>query len=92
MIVAEFSVTPLVGEQIKPFIDVAVDEVKKAGLKYEVDALGTTIEGDLDQVLSVVKHAHERVKAESHGRVMTEVRIDDKPEGATLDHETEGYR
>lgn len=92
MVVAEFSVTPLVGEEIKPFVNVAVEEVKKAGLKYEVDAMGTTMEGDIDTIMDVVKKAHERVRQESHGRVMTELRIDDKPDGATITREVEGYR
>jgi uncharacterized protein (TIGR00106 family) len=92
MVVAEFSVTPLVDKEIKPYVDAAVEEVKKAGLKYEVDAMGTTMEGDLDTIFTVVKKAHEKVKAESHGRVMTEIRIDDKPEGVTIDSELEGYR
>jgi uncharacterized protein (TIGR00106 family) len=92
MVVAELTVTPLVGDDIKSYVDVAVEEVKRSGLKYEVDALGTTIEGDLDKVLDVVKQAHKKVKDQSHGRVMTELRIDDKTEGATIEDEIEGYR
>jgi uncharacterized protein (TIGR00106 family) len=92
MVVAEFSVTPLTDEQIKPYVDAAVQEVKSSGLKYEVDAMGTTMEGDLDTILQVVKRAHEKVKSESHGRVMTELRIDDKPEGVSIESELEGYR
>ena len=93
MVVAELTVTPLVEGELKPFIDAAVDEIKKSGVKYEVDALGTTIEGDLDTVLRVAKQAHEAVRRKGASRVMTELRIDDKADGgAGIDEELEGYR
>ena len=92
MVVAELSVTPLVQGQIKPFIDAAVEEVKKAGVKYEVDAMGTTMEGDLDTILRVTKRAHEAALGKGAERVVTELRIDEKTGGISLDEEVEGYR
>ena len=91
-VVAEISVTPLVDGPIAPFVDAAVDEVKKSGLKYEVDAMGTTIEGDLDQVLDIVKRAHQAVRRKGVHRFFTEIRIDDKEEGTTIEEETRDYR
>jgi uncharacterized protein (TIGR00106 family) len=91
-VVAEFSVTPLVDGAIKPYVDAAVNEVKKSGLKYEVDALGTTVEGDLDQVLDAVKRAHQAVRQKGVHRFFTELRIDDKEDGTTIKEEVEGYR
>ncbi|MDO8682797.1 MAG: MTH1187 family thiamine-binding protein [Armatimonadota bacterium] len=92
MVVAEVSITPLVEGELKPYIDAAVEEIKKSGVKYEVDALGTTLEGDLDTVLEVAKHAHEAVRRKGAERVMTEIRIDEKAGGATINEELEGYR
>ena len=93
MVVAELTVTPLVEGDIKPFIDAAVDEIKKSGVKYEVDALGTTLEGDIDTVLRVARQAHQAVKNKGAERVMTELRIDEKANGAvTIERETKGYR
>ncbi|MDO8588208.1 MAG: MTH1187 family thiamine-binding protein [Armatimonadota bacterium] len=93
MVVAELTVTPLVEGQIKPFIDAAIDEVRKSGVKYEVDALGTTLEGDLDTVLRVAKQAHEAVRRKGAARVMTELRIDEKADGGvSIEQELEGYR
>lgn len=91
-VVAEFSVTPLVEGEMKPFVDAAVDEVKKSGLKYEVDAMGTTVEGELDEVLDTVKRAHNAVRQKGVHRFFTEIRIDDKEEGATIEEEVEDYR
>jgi uncharacterized protein (TIGR00106 family) len=93
MVVAELTVTPLVEGDIKPFVDVAVDEIKKSGVKYEVDALGTTLEGDLDTVFRVARQAHQAVKNKGAERVMTELRIDEKADGGvTIERETRGYR
>jgi len=92
MVVVEFSITPVIGENLRPFIDAAISEVKNSGLKYEVDAMSTTIEGSLDQVLGVVKKAHEAVKAAGADRVLTEIRIDDRSSGITIAEELEGYR
>lgn len=92
MVVAEFSVTPIIGEEMRPYVDAAVDEVKKSGLKYEVDAMSTTVEGDLQQILDVIKKAHDAVKQKGADRVLTEVRIDDRAEGVTIEKEVEGYR
>jgi uncharacterized protein (TIGR00106 family) len=92
MVVAEFSVTPLVEEELRPYIDAAIDEVKKSGLKYEVDAMSTTIEGELDQIFDVVRKAHNAVKQKGADRVLTELRIDDRSTGVTIEDELEGYR
>ncbi len=92
MLVAEFSITPVTGEDLTPFVDAAIEVVKKSGLKYEVEALGTTIEGELDQVLDVIKQAHQAVVDMGPGRVLTEIRIDHKASGVTMDEEVERYR
>ena len=92
MIVAEITITPLVEDELRPYIDAAIDEVRKSGLNYEVEAMGTTIEGELEQVLDVVKNAHEAVRRRGANRVLTEVRIDDRVGGLTIREEVEDYR
>lgn len=92
MVVAEFSITPVGDEEMRPYVDAAVEEVKRAGLKYEVDALSTTVQGNLDQIFDVVKKAHQAVQSKGVGRIITELRIDDKQEGVSIEDEVEGYR
>lgn len=92
MVVAEFSVTPVGKDEMRPFVDAAVEQVRQSGLKYEVDALSTTVEGDLDQVFEVVKRAHSAVREKGAGRVITELKIEDKQEGISIDGIVEGYR
>jgi uncharacterized protein (TIGR00106 family) len=92
MVVAEFSVTPVVGENLRPYVNAAIEVVEKSGLNYEVDAMSTTLEGGLDEVLDVVKRAHRAVMAVGAGRVLTEIRIDDREMGVSMEEELEGYR
>lgn len=92
MIIAELTITPLTDDDLTPFIDAAVDVIKNSGLKYEVDAMGTTIEGEIDQIFDVVRNAHEAVKRLGAERVMTEIRIDDRTSGVTIEQEVDSYR
>ena len=91
-VVAEFSVTPIVEGPVTPFIDTAIEEIESAGLNYEVGAMGTTVEGNLDQVLDAIKKAHEAVLNQGAERVVTDIRIDEKKGGISISEETEGFR
>ena len=63
MLVA-FSVTPLgVGEAVAEYVADAVRVVRESGLENRTDAMFTTIEGDWDEVMDVVKRAVEAVAA-----------------------------
>src|ERR1035441_8555347 len=63
MLVA-FSVTPLgVGEAVADYVADAVRVVRESGLDNRTDAMFTTIEGDWDEVMDVVKRAVDAVAA-----------------------------
>lgn len=48
------------------------------GLKFELTAMGTIIEGDLDEILSLVRRLHEVPFEQGAMRVNTIIRIDDR--------------
>jgi uncharacterized protein (TIGR00106 family) len=78
MIVA-FSVTPLgVGEDVAGFVADAVRVVRASGLPNRTDAMFTTIEGDWDEVMAVVKAACDAV-AERAPRVSMTLKADIRP-------------
>ena len=55
MLMVEFSVTPLdKGESVGEFTAQAIDMISRSGLKYKVGSMGTTVEGDLSDVLALV--------------------------------------
>ncbi|MQA94029.1 MAG: MTH1187 family thiamine-binding protein [Streptosporangiales bacterium] len=63
MIVA-FSVTPLgVGESVSEPVAAAVKVVRESGLPNRTDAMFTSLEGEWDEVMDVVKRAVEAVAA-----------------------------
>jgi len=63
MLVA-FSVTPLgVGEGVAEYVADAVRVVRDSGLPNRTDAMFTTVEGDWDEVMAVVKQAVDAVAA-----------------------------
>jgi uncharacterized protein (TIGR00106 family) len=63
MIIA-FSVTPLgVGESVGEYVAEAVRVVRESGLPNRTDAMFTSVEGEWDEVMDVVRRAVESVAA-----------------------------
>jgi uncharacterized protein (TIGR00106 family) len=57
-VIVAFSITPLgVGEGVAEPVARAVKVVRDSGLPNKTDAMFTTIEGDWDEVMDVVKRA-----------------------------------
>ena len=81
MLVA-FSVTPLgVGDAVGEYVADAVRVVRDSGLPNHTDAMFTTLEGDWDEVMAVVKQAIDAVAAKAP-RVSVVLKADIRP-GAT---------
>lgn len=78
MIVA-FSVTPLgVGEDVAEYVADAVRVVRASGLPNRTDAMFTSIEGEWDEVMGVVKAAVDAVTARAP-RVSVTLKADIRP-------------
>jgi uncharacterized protein (TIGR00106 family) len=78
MIVA-FSITPLgVGEGVGEYVADAVRVVRESGLPNRTDAMFTSVEGDWDEVMEVVKRAVDAVAARAP-RVSVVLKADIRP-------------
>lgn len=56
-----------------------VEKVLRAsGLTHQLTAMGTLIEGDLDEILRVIRAMHEQPFEEGAARVSTHIQIDDR--------------
>jgi uncharacterized protein (TIGR00106 family) len=78
MLVA-FSVTPIgVGEDVGAYVADAVRVVRESGLPNRTDAMFTTVEGEWDEVMDVVKRACQAVEAHC-GRVSLSLKADIRP-------------
>jgi uncharacterized protein (TIGR00106 family) len=78
MLVA-FSVTPLgTGEGVGELVAEAVRVVRDSGLPNRTDAMFTTIEGDWDETMAVIKQAVDAVAARAP-RVSLVIKADIRP-------------
>jgi uncharacterized protein (TIGR00106 family) len=74
-----FSVTPLgVGENVGEIVAEAVRVVRDSGLPNRTDAMFTTVEGDWDEAMAVVKEAVDAVAARAP-RVSLVLKADLRP-------------
>jgi uncharacterized protein (TIGR00106 family) len=55
---------------------------RESGLKTQLTAMGTILEGDVDAILAVARRMHEHPFAQGAMRVSTSLRIDDRRDKA----------
>lgn len=72
--------TPSVSQYVAQAVKVLQGE---EDIKYELTAMGTIIEGDLDRLLALVGKMHEAVFAAGAMRVVTTLKIDDRRDKAS---------
>ena len=61
-------------EQVYDVVDKVIAYIAQTGVKYEVGAMETTMEGELSQLLEVVKKAQAICVEEGASRVLSVVR------------------
>lgn len=86
-------ILPCVSEsRLYGVVDKVIDMIKASGVKYIVGPMETTMEGDLDKLLEIVKKAQDICVKEGAPRVISVVKIDYKPDGVTIDEKMYKYR
>ena len=80
------------GEDVIPYVDEAIRIIDESGVKYEVHALETTMEGELEHLLKVIAHMNERMIEIGSRNVISQVKILYQPTGIAMDDLTEKYR
>lgn len=65
MVLLEFSIYPVdKGASLSPYVARAVEIVSQSGLPYQVHAMGTVVEGELEPLLQLVQRCFETLKAD----------------------------
>ncbi|NLA26755.1 MAG: MTH1187 family thiamine-binding protein, partial [Firmicutes bacterium] len=86
MAVADVTVVPLGtgSTSLSTYIAACQRELQQhgAGLKFELTAMGTIIEGDLELILALARRLHEAPFKQGAARVTTTIRIDDRRDKA----------
>ena len=76
MVLLDFSMTPLgKGESVAPYVARCLEVIAASGLDYRLHAMGTTLEGEWEQVFAVVTRCFEALKSDCE-RITCQVRVD----------------
>ena len=80
MAIVFLTITPLgtASSSVSSYVAGAERILREAGLKHQLTAMGTIIEGDLDAILAVVRRMHEHPFTQGAVRVSTSIKIDDR--------------
>lgn len=75
-VTVELCVVPLgVGTSLSEYIAACQRVLEEAGLRYELHAYGTNIEGEWNTVFDVVRRCHEAVHALGAPRIFTTLKV-----------------
>lgn len=85
MAIAEVSIVPIGTKtpSVSKYVTKVLDVLERDGVKYELTAMGTIIEGDVENILSLVRKMHEAAFGEEASRIVTTVKIDDRRDKVT---------
>ncbi len=76
MIVLDLSIFPLdKGESLSPYVARCVDIIDRSGLDYRCHAMGTTIEGEFDELMDVVRQCFQALAADCD-RIICSIKFD----------------
>jgi uncharacterized protein (TIGR00106 family) len=80
MAIAFLTITPLgtATPSVSRFVAGVEKILRATTLHHQLTAMGTLIEGDLDEILAVVRRMHEHPFTQGAQRVSTSLRIDDR--------------
>src|SRR5690625_578129 len=74
------------------YVDAAIAVIEESGVKYQVNPLETTMEGELSTLLNVVQAMNEKMISLGAINVISQVKIVYQPDGIKADTLTEKYR
>lgn len=78
-------------ESVIPYVDRAIALIDRSGVTYRVGPLETTMEGELDQLLAIVKLMNDEMIAAGSPSVLSQIKIAYNPEGITMKQLTAKY-
>lgn len=63
------------GEEVIPYVDRAISIIKESGVAYRVGPLETTMEGEFDELLAILKRMNEAMFAMGSPSVMSQIKL-----------------
>ena len=75
-VIVDFTIIPIgVGVSLSPYVAAAEKILSEAGLRIQLHANGTNIEGEWDDVFAAVKRCHEVIHEMGAPRIATAVKV-----------------
>ena len=76
--IVDFTIYPTdAGESVSAYVAEVFKIIEASGLSYEHHAMGTNIEGDWDEVMTVIKACRDRMLTQAN-RISIGIRIDER--------------
>ena len=76
MVLLEFSMSPLgKGESVGQYVARSLEIIDKSGVEYQLNPMGTVLEGEWDTVFAVVKKCYQRMSKDC-GRISCVIKVD----------------
>lgn len=76
MVLLEFSMAPLEkGESVGPYVARSLEIIARSGLDYRLHAMGTIVEGNIDEVLKVLHECFDAM-SDDCDRITCSVKLD----------------
>ena len=91
-IIAAFQVLPNGADDLYGCIDAAIGVVQSSGLPYDVSSFETTLEGDYDQIMEVIKGTQDACFRYGADSLICNIKIANYPSGTTIDAHIGKYR
>ena len=90
MVLLDFSMSPLgKGESVGPYVARCLKIVAASGLDYRLHAMGTTLEGEWDEVFGVVRRCFDALRPDCE-RITCAIKVDYRPgPGGRLDEKVQ---
>ncbi|AEJ62222.1 protein of unknown function DUF77 [Spirochaeta thermophila DSM 6578] len=79
-------------DRLYQVVDRVIEYIRSSGVRYVVGPMETTMEGEMDELLDIVKEAHRICEQEGAWRVAAVIKIDYVPEGVSFEEKLEKYR
>lgn len=85
MAILAISVTPIGtgSSSVGEYVADALRVIQRSGLRYQLNAMHTEVEGELEQLLRLIPEVHQACFARGAKRVSTVIKIDDRRDAHT---------
>jgi len=75
-VIVDFTVVPVgTGISLSPYIAEVERVLQRAGLRHELHANGTNVEGEWDAVMAAIRACHETLHAMGVPRIHTDIKL-----------------